>query len=678
MHPRKLTGIVFGNALGLTIAATPVAAASIARFSLEELMTMEITSSSKKAEALSQADSAVFVITQEDLRRSGVTTIPEALRMVPGVEAQRIDANKWAISSRGFNGRFSNKLLVLMDGRTIYSPSFSGVFWEVQDYPLEDIERIEVIRGPGATLWGANAVNGVINIVTKSAADTLGGLTTVLAGGEERFATLRYGGQLGEDAHLRVYGKALGRDGSTGYVSGDEKDDGADIGQAGFRMDWQAARRDSLTVQGDIFDGDITQVYDEVVLTPPQFRQEREDETAYRGGNLLGRWKRVLSDRSDLALQAYFDNFIYRGYTLEQEVETFDLDFQHHLGLGRRHDVVWGLGVRHINDRFRDSQPLGINFTNYSRGTDLVSAFLQDEITLVEDLLKMKLGTKIEHNDYTGSEVQPSARLSWTPAKEHTLWASVSRAVRTPSRGDSDFQIAVFATPGFGFPGAPPNVFTVSGNEQYDSEDMLGYEVGYRTQPKENLFLDASVFVNRYDNLQTQELSFANARNMGTYILVPFTTDNKADGEAYGFELAATWRPLDWWEWKLAYNRMEMQLHRDPDSLDTAVEDMEQGSPHNNLSLRSLMDLGRNWELDCWLRYTDTVPVPGSYARSLGIGVPSYVSLDLRLGWKATERLELALVGKNLLDARHLESVGEDSIPMEIARTVYGKATWRF
>ena len=362
---------------------------SVFQLSLEQLMDAEVTSVSKKQERLLNAASAIYVITQEDIRRSGFTSIPEALRMVPGVDVARIDGNKWAISIRGFNGQFSNKLLVLIDGRTVYTTTFSGVFWDIQDTLLEDVDRIEVIRGPGATLWGANAVNGVINIITKTASDTQGALVTAGGGTEEHvFTGVRYGGMLGRDATYRVYGKYFDRSPMVDS-QGNPADDGWDQGRGGFRLDWQAVPRGHLMVQGDFYDGGANQTALMPILTPP-YQISEGGSIHVRGGDILGRWTYAFSDRSDVAVQAYYDRDDRNAPEVDQTVQTGDLDLQHHFRLGSSHDVVWGLGYRVIQDEATNAAI--VSLIPNRRTYQLFSAFVQDEVPLIAQRLRLTVG----------------------------------------------------------------------------------------------------------------------------------------------------------------------------------------------------------------------------------------------------------------------------------------------
>ncbi len=645
----------------------------LTQLSLEELMNIEVTSVAKKPQRLAAAAAAIFVITHEDIRRSGATSLPEALRMVPGLQVARIDANKWAITARGFNGRFANKLLVLIDGRSVYTPSFSGVYWEVQDTLLEDVERIEVIRGPGATLWGANAVNGIINIMTKHAQDTQGGLITAGGGTEERgFGGVRYGTTLGEDAHVRLYVKYFNRDDFVD-TSGNNTDDAWHMLRGGFRLDWQVLDRHALTVQGDLYGGDASQNLTLPTLTPP-FVMLIDDDIDLLGGNVLTRWQHTVAASSELTLQLYYDRTEREEKAIFRETrDTIDLDFQHRFALGQRQEIVWGLGYRYTHDHISESFFLAIDPD--SRGDNLFSAFVQDEITLVPDRLRLTLGSKFEHNDHTGFEFQPNARFLWTPHARHAVWAAVSRAVRTPSRAEDDvrFNFAVLPpnTP-LRNPSALPAVVTVEGNRDFDSEVMLAYELGYRVRPLERLSLDIAAFFTDYDNLRTGEPGSPvfSTSPLPPHLVLPNVLQNRMHGESHGVEVAVDWRPMDWWRLHLAYTYLQLHLRIDRDSQNPTAEEAAGQSPHHQVSFRSAMSLPWDLEFDVWLRYIDELPT---------LDVDRYVTLDLRLAWKPVKRLELALVGQNLLEGRHLEFRQElFPVPTAVQRSVYGKITWQF
>lgn len=600
---------------------------SLVELSLEELGNIQITSVSKKPEKLSQAAAAIFVITREDIRRSGATSIPEALRLAPNLQVARVDSSQYAISARGFNSTTANKLLVLIDGRSVYTPLYSGVFWDVQDMLLEDIERIEVISGPGGTLWGSNAVNGVINIITSAAQDTEGTLLTGGGGNEERaFAGFRHGAKLSDDASYRVYGKYFDRD-STVVASGASVPDGWHKGQGGFRIDWGKVA-DTLTLQGDAYRGAIDQaIFSDKVI---------------EGANVLGRWQRSWDEDSGLQLQAYYDHTKrdYPGIFAEVR-NTFDIDFQHRFKLAERHEIVWGGGYRSSGDHVRNST--GLAFLPEQRELSLANLFVQDSIALLKDRLQLTLGSKFEHNDYTGLEVQPSVRLAWKPHDRQFLWAAVSRAVRTPSRIDRDLFI----------PGSRP--FLLAGGPDFQSETVVAYEFGYRTQPHTRVSMTLSTFYNEYKHLR----SVAPVPSTGVFVIV-----NGREGETYGAELWGDFELSDSWRLKAGYAILHEDLRVTPGSIATS----EANDATHRFLLRSSMDLTPKFELDWTLSHVSALPDPT---------VPAYTTVDLRLGWKPSKQLEVSLIGQNLLDKRHPE-FGPSNIRSEIERSVLVKAACRF
>jgi iron complex outermembrane receptor protein len=634
------------------------------QISLEELLTTEVVSTTKRPERLAEVPAAAYVITQEDIRRSGVTSIPEALRLAPGVHVARIDANKWAIGVRGFSSRLSRALLVLIDGRSVYSPLFAGVYWEVQDTLLEDVDRIEVIRGPGGTIWGANAVNGVINIITKRAQETQGGLLVGGGGSEEQgFGGIRYGGKIGDNLFYRVYGKAFNRDAA--FHSTEPDFDDWRMGQAGFRTDWQGGRDDTITVQGDFYIGDAGQFVLQPVLAPPSISRA-EHETDLGGGNLLGRWQRVFSATADLTLQLYYDRTYRRELTFREARQTFDLDFQHRFRIPWQQEIILGLGYRVTSDDIDTVPTLSLQ---PGRRTDhLFSAFVQDEIRLFADQLRLILGAKFEHNDYSGFEAQPGVRLLWTPTARHSVWAAITRAVRTPSRVDQD--LAFTTLPNLALP--VPAFGRVMGTATFTSEKLLTYELGYRVQPTPRLFLDVAAFYNRYTDLFSLEpgMLFVEASPPPPRLVVPFFFRNKFHGESCGVELAADWQSFDWWRVSGGYAYLQLNLSRDPDSMDvTTVGSMEGTSPHHQVFLRSFMTLPGGLEFDLVWRYVDHLP---------NQGISSYWNLDARLAWRPLPHLSLAVVGQNLLEPHHNEFAGENNVHTAVERGVYGKVVWRW
>ncbi|MCP5059846.1 MAG: TonB-dependent receptor [bacterium] len=695
--------------------ARPSADDDLAEMDLADLMSLEITSVSRKSERLSRTAAAVYVITNEDIRRSGVTTIPEALRMAPGLHVAKITANRWAISSRGFSNEFANKLLVLIDGRSVYTPLFSGVFWDVQDVMLEDVDRIEVIRGPGATVWGANAVNGVINIITKKAADTQGGLLTAGTGSYENgFGGFRWGGSVGDDLHYRVYGKYFDRD-SLQADGGVDGEDEWTMSRGGFRVDLQASERDELTFQGDIYRGEVGWRTNEFRNYAPLDVGLVSQNIDVEGWNLLGRWTRELGPDSEISVQAYFDRTERPIEFLEEVRKTTDLDMHHRFALGERHDLVWGLGYRWTTDDTKDSMTVMLDPA--SRSDHLFSAFIQDEIELWEDLVSVTLGSKFEHNDYTGFEYQPSGRLLFTPNDDHTFWASVSRAVRTPSRTDHDVRFPFEATTGsfsdtfvvavptglpFPFPASvnvnAPVAFDFAvvpflmGDEDVESERLLAYEVGYRFTPSPRFSVDIAGFYNDYGDLRSVEQGALDSSELEAFIPTAIMAsllgsrtptlrepgitsaillDNELEARNYGIEVASHVEVRDWWNLHLSYSWLVVNAHTRSRSMDNTSEDsLEHSSPSHLLHVRSLMDLPHGFEIDTSLYYVENI---------FGGDIPSNVRVDLRLGWEMREGLRFSVAGQNLFDGRRPEF--EDSIfgPRSLVeRSVHGKVEWAF
>ncbi|WP_373497964.1 TonB-dependent receptor plug domain-containing protein [Desulfococcus sp.] len=636
-------------------------------FSLEELKSVKITSASKMPENLSEVPSAVFVITRDDIRRSGATSIPEALRMAPGVEVARISATEWAVNMRDLNQLFANKLLVLMDGRSIYSHVASGVFWDIQDTVLEDIDRIEVIRGPGAALWGVNAVNGVINIITKKAADTRGPQVTALVGTEEGVGTARYGDAMGDEGHYRIYAKYFNRGGlfqeDTDFLGDSAKKDWQS-GRGGAKLEWTpGAGRDTLFLEGEIFQNRYEDEIPVAVQEPP-FVRETQDISRAKGGHVLGRWTRAFSEKSDSALQFYYDYYDKDIDFANVDVSTYDLDFQHRFSFLDRNEFIWGLNYRLITDRFQNSDDFVLDPD--AQTLHYYSAFVQDKIRIV-DRLNLTLGAKFEHNDYTGWEIQPSVRLLWTPKDRHSFWSAVSRAARVPSRVEYDGRIEEILFSGAAAEADKGAVLVGMGNDELEAETVIAYEIGYRFQPTTALWFDTTGFYNDYKDLIAFRYN-EDARietDPIPRLIVPLHYDNTLGGESYGVEMAAYWQATPSWLLQGSYTFLKTNLSQD--LLDAGGVEaflVSASNPRNQVSLRSALNLTRRLELDLWFRYVD---------RLSENDVDDYASLDARLAYRPAERWELSVVGQNLLEARHAEFSS-----IEVERSVYVKADWCF
>ncbi|HKX31320.1 MAG TPA: TonB-dependent receptor [Blastocatellia bacterium] len=634
---------------------------------LEDLMKIEVTSVSKREEKLFQSAAAIYVITQEEIRRSGLTSLPELFRLVPGMEVARIDGTKWAISGRGFNGRFSDKLLVLVDGRSIYSPIDSGVFWEAQQLPLEDIERIEIIRGPGGTLWGANAVNGVINVITKPAFETQGGLVTAGGGSEEQgFTSARYGGVIGARAHYRAYAKYFNRGGLVN-AAGFNAHDWQNWLSGGWRMDWEKSERNSLTIQGDLYDTMVRETPTTIRPADP-FAPPVLSPGELTGGNVLGRWNHVFSDRSETALQIYFDRARREIYEVSEHTDTFDVDFQHHLALGRRQEIVWGLGYRLINDRVSSTFGTPVQVFPEKQRNQIFSAFVQNELTLVKNRLRLTVGSKLEHNDYMGYEAQPSARLLWMPSQRQTVWAAASRVVKTPARIDRGLRYNIMAVPG---PGPLYTVLAVFGNPNFKSEELRAYEFGYRVRPSRKFSLDLATFYNFYDRLRADDAGRPFLETAPPRLVVPLPFGNLLNGKNYGLEASVNGEINRRWKFRGGYSYLGAELNHKLAGQDLNVDRFEGGSPRHQFQLHSYFKLPRNFELNTSLYHVSRLPASQT---------PRCTRLDAGIGWKVRETIELNLGLQNLLDDRHPESNSFDAaiIKSQVRRSAYGKMTWKF
>lgn len=630
---------------------------SLKGLSLEELADMRVSIVSKMPERVADSAAAVYVLTADDIRRSGYTTIPELLRLVPGMNVARIDSAEWAISTRGFNGRFANKLLVMIDGRSVYNSLFSGVYWEGVDTLLPDVERIEVIRGPGASTWGANAVNGVINIITKHASDTQGVLASAYAGDQQSGVAGRYGTRVGESGVVRAYVKYDEQDPQGASVFG-ESTDRYHGSRFGARGDWDLSADDSLTVQGELY-------------------QANAQDPWLDGGNLMLNWEHIRESGAVDTLQMYYSRLEMQASpdsinSLGENEDSIDLEYRHHFAPMGRHNLITGLGYRWQQSDITGGLLNGAEPPK--RSLHRYSAFVQDEISLLEDRWYLTLGTKLEHNDFTGSELQPSIRTRWHPDPDSTLWAAISRSIRTPSRSEHDLLAEQKLMPASPATMGLPVYGRTTGSNGMESEELIAYELGYRWRPVSNLGLDMSIFYNDYAKLRTMEtgapgISFSPFPR----VLVPVDAENKMEGRTYGLEFAADWHPTPDWRLQAWYALLKINLKQDADSVSIVEEEAIEGqSPEHQAGLRSGFDLPYNLELDLFARYVSQLP---------DYDVDAYLELDVRLGWRATSNLSLELVGRNLLESSHLE-FGQDvllgGIPYEIKRELFLRAELRY
>jgi iron complex outermembrane receptor protein len=639
-------------------------AADATWLSLEELMSIEVSSAAKRPQRLVDAATAIYAIGREDIRRSGATNIPELLRTVPGVQVSRIDASRYAVSIRGFSNRYSGKLLVLQDGRSLYNPLFSGTYWEAQDVVLEDVERIEVIRGSGGTLWGANAVNGVINIITRNAKDTQGTFVEAKGGSLEVGGVLRHGGELGEGGHFRAYAK-LDKHGPLEMPAGQDAHDAWEQKRAGFRIDLAPRPADAFTIQGDAYETDARQR--SLLMSQTTLTSSFVPDTArLSGANLLARWQHKASAQENWQLQAFVDRTELDEVTEMQRIDTVDIEWQHRLQLSAAQDLTWGLGYRNV--RVSVDGGFTIAMTDPRKNHEIYTGFVQDEIRLQDDL-NLTLGTKLEHNDDTGLEVQPSARLQWRTTPTDNFWAAVSRSVQTPS---------VAATSTFAHVGTQPvpmlgsAVVGVRGNPDVLSEVMLSREIGYRGQFGPDVSVDVAAFYNTYDRLVSRE---ASGPSFVPYPLISLGFDNLMEGKTYGFELAGNWQVAPSWRLHGSYSWLKMDLRAKAGGQGVLGFGAAGSSPEHMLKLHSLYKLTHNLELDAALHFNDRL----SFTTQAGtLPVERFTRFDLRLGWQPSRDVEVNLIGRNLLDKRRAEYIAEDLTANQVPRSLLLQAKWKF
>lgn len=595
----------FGIALR-TPDACAAETSSLVDLSLEQLANIEVTSVSRKRERLAGAAASAYVITGEDIRRSGATSLPEALRLAPNLQVARVNADSYAISARGFNSTTANKLQVLIDGRIVYTPLYSGVFWDVQDVMLADVERIEVISGPAATLWGGNAVNGVINVITRSAQDSQGGRAEMTGGDGLAVGAVRHGAALDMGGRYRVYGR-LARSADTRRADGASASDGSTKGMAGFRADWDRGG-EALTLQGDVYDGRISQ-------PAPGTRK-------VSGFNLNTHWRRRGDDGAIVRWRAYYDR-TRRDHpgTFSETLDTLNLDFQQDLAPIGPHAILWGATYRRAWDRVDNSPALA--FLPPRRELSWAGVFAQDEITLREGV-RLTAGMRLERNDYTGLEHMPSARLAWTTDDRGLIWSALSRAVRTPSRVDRDLYA----------PGQPP--YTLAGGPTFRSEVSNVFEVGYRARPDRIASYSITVFHAAHRHIRSLEPGPGGALVIG----------NRIEGSTDGLELWGNLQARANWHLSAGLLAARPRLRLAADSGSTSSTAIEGNDPSHQWMLRSVLDLSGGRELDVALRRVAALRSPA---------VPAYTAVDVRYGWPLGRSVEAAVIAQNLLDASHVE-----------------------
>lgn len=682
MHARALSRLALIVPLGL-VATSALASGSLADLGIEELMQQPVTSVSRKEQRLGDTAAAIHVITQDDIERSGATTLPDVLALAPGVEVAQINSHTYSVTIRGFGGQWSDKLLVLVDGRPVYTETYGGVYWDMQGLMLEDIERIEVIRGPGASVWGTNAVNGVINIISKSARDTRGGLVSALAGKEEKGAVAgRYGFEAGKHGHLRLYAKGQKQDDGLLPDGSDAHDDYRST-RAGFRGDWDLPSGDRLTVLGNAQHSrfDITSFDPSSTFLPLGALAGSTGEG--RGHDLLTRWTRTLSLSSEATLQLYYDHAERREF-VDLVEDHLDLDVQHRFSPAEDHELTWGLGARYRSDDIANAEHVSIS-PNASSDM-LYSLFLQDEIRLAHDAYRLTLGSKFEHNAYSGWEILPSARLLWNLDPRHKLWAAVSRAARTSMRVDRDVDIRVSGTTPQLIPNNDPRIpspyiailpdYHIMPNKDFGSETVTSYELGYRTWPRDDLSLDLSLFLNDYQDVRATTFDAGDFTPIGVYagyplLLVPLNGQflNGVHGQTYGVELSALWHVARDWRLQGVFSHLEFALT--DDTGDDNDRNVEGSAPRDQLALRSRLDIDHAWSWDLQVKYVGPLTSPFPNELLPGGRIDSYVDLDTRLAWRVRKNLQLTLVGKNLLDGSRMEFSSEAGSALTMQQRSY-------
>lgn len=640
---------------------------SLKGLTLAQLGDVVVTTPTKEPEEVWNTAAAIFVLTGEEIRHSGATSIPEALRLVPGVEVARIDASQWAIGIRGFNGQFSQDVLVLIDGRSVYDPLFNGVFWDVQNVPLEDIDRIEVIRGPGGTIWGSNAVDGVINIITKNANQTKGTYAS-LGGGSQDLGSLsvQYGGGNGKGFAYRGYALTFAQ--GPEFHSDNNNFDRWHMAQAGFRMDWGASGphggqgSDTYSLQGDIYQGRVGELKAIGVTSPPNSLFLRGDWRV-SGGMLLASAHHFFADGSDLQVHADYDRTSRVGLPIGLDRNTFSLDAVYHRSLGARNQITAGADIRLSPTSVLQVFPTAY-LAPHHESDNLYGTFVQDQIALVPDKLQLTLGSKFEHNIYTGWETEPTARLLWRLTPTRSLWGAITRAVATPSQLYEEFHYTVGAP-------TPPVLLTVLGNPNFVSQTLLGYELGYRTLLAQNLYLDVATFYNRYNYVASlDDLTITpGATPPPPYAQITETYENGLAGSSKGGEIAPDWQPATWLRLRASYSYAIMDLHLRPGFTNGASLTSDEGStPRNQVSAQAHLQLPHGFTFDPTYRYVGALPA---------FSIPSYNTMDARLAWHLSRRFSFSVTGQNLFQPYHYEFSGNPGPLVGVRRTVFAAITWQ-